>query len=62
VEVQAVDDYSYAIRQYGVTREELERFDQALDEKIAREGKQGGYLKFASAAALKEALEKAPPG
>ncbi len=59
VEVEAADHYAYAMREYGVTRQELERFDQAVDQLIAVKERKGKFLKFKSAAELKESLEKA---
>jgi antitoxin (DNA-binding transcriptional repressor) of toxin-antitoxin stability system len=41
VEVEAVEEYSYAMREYGVTRKELDRFGKAVDQHIARERREG---------------------
>jgi hypothetical protein len=46
VEVQAVDDYAYALREYGVTPEELERFGQAVDQHIEEERRRGNLIEL----------------
>jgi hypothetical protein len=58
VEVEAVDDYSYAVREYGVTRGQLKQFDKALDAHINRGERKGRYRAFRNAAAIGKALEK----
>ena len=45
VEVEAVEEYSYAIREYGVTRKELDEFGKAVDQHIARERREGKLSK-----------------
>jgi antitoxin (DNA-binding transcriptional repressor) of toxin-antitoxin stability system len=45
VEVEAVEEHSYAMREYGVTRRELERFGKAMDQHIARERRDGKLIK-----------------
>lgn len=57
VEVEAVDDYKYATEEYGATREELERFDRAMDEDM----KKGDFIQFDSFEELKQAVEKNRP-
>ena len=48
VEVEAVDEYSYAMRQYGVTRQELDQFGEAVDQHIAQERRDGRLIKTTS--------------
>src|SRR5882724_7248810 len=45
VEVEAVDDYSYAMREYGVTHKQLKQFGKAVDQHIAQEGRDGRLIK-----------------
>jgi hypothetical protein len=45
VEVEAVDDYSYAMREYAVTRKELDQFGKAVDQHIAQERRGGRLIK-----------------
>jgi antitoxin (DNA-binding transcriptional repressor) of toxin-antitoxin stability system len=45
VEVEAVEEYSYAMREYGVTRKELDRFGKAVDRHVARERREGKLIK-----------------
>jgi len=59
VEIEAIDDYSYAVREYGVTRQQLKQFDKALDAHIDRGERKGTYRTFRNAAALRKTLEKA---
>jgi len=58
VEVEEVDDYSYAMQEYGATREELQRFDRAMDEHIAKTTREGKWMTLEE---VKERLEKAHP-
>ena len=48
VEVEAVDEYSYGRREYGVTRKELDQFGKAVDEHIAQERRAGKLIKATS--------------
>ena len=45
VEVEAVEEHSYAMREYGVTRKELDRFGKAVDQHIARERRDGKLIR-----------------
>jgi hypothetical protein len=45
VEVEAVDEHAYAMREYGVTRKELDQFGKAVDEHIAQERRAGRVTK-----------------
>jgi antitoxin (DNA-binding transcriptional repressor) of toxin-antitoxin stability system len=47
VEVEAVDEYSYAMREYGVTRQQLDQFGKAVDQHIARQRWEGNLIKTA---------------
>ncbi|SRR6266481_308766 len=44
VEVASVDEYSYAKREYGVTRKELDQFGKAVDGHIAQERRDGRLI------------------
>jgi antitoxin (DNA-binding transcriptional repressor) of toxin-antitoxin stability system len=48
VEVEAVDAYSYAMREYGVTRKELDQFGEAVDQHVAQELRDGKLIKTTS--------------
>ena len=52
------DHYSRAMREYGVTRKDLERFDRNLDDQIVRRKQEGKYLTFKNAGELRHSLEK----
>jgi antitoxin (DNA-binding transcriptional repressor) of toxin-antitoxin stability system len=58
VEVEAVDDYSYAMREYGVTRKELDQFGKTVDEHIARERRDGKPIKM-TAGQLRNQIDEA---
>jgi hypothetical protein len=45
VEVEAVEEYSYAMREYGVTRKQLDQFGKAVDQHIATERRDGKLIK-----------------
>jgi antitoxin (DNA-binding transcriptional repressor) of toxin-antitoxin stability system len=45
VEVEAAQEYSHAMREYGVTRRELDRFGKAVDQHIARERQHGKLIR-----------------
>jgi hypothetical protein len=45
VEVEAVDEYAYARREYGATREELDQFGKAVDQHIAQQRRDGKLIK-----------------
>lgn len=53
VEVEAVDDYKYAMEEYGATREELKLFEKAVEEDM----KKGDYITFHTKKELKRALD-----
>lgn len=46
VEVEAVGEYAYAIREYGAEPDELDRFGKAVDRHIARERLAGRLIKL----------------
>jgi hypothetical protein len=58
VEVEAVDEYSYAMEEYGVTRQELDRFGKAVNQHIAQERRNGKLVKTTSAQ-LKTQIDQA---
>ena len=43
---EANDDWSYAMQEYGVTRDELDRFVLRMNERIARERRAGRMKLF----------------
>jgi antitoxin (DNA-binding transcriptional repressor) of toxin-antitoxin stability system len=64
VEVEAVEEYSYAMGEYGVTRKELDRFGKAVDQHITRQRRDGKLIKTAPGQ-LRNQIEQAadtPPG
>ena len=48
VEVEAVDEYSYARHEYGVTRKELDQFGKAVDQHIMQQRQDGKLIKTTS--------------
>lgn len=40
-----MEEYSYAVREYGVTCKELDQFGKAVDQHIARERRDGKLIK-----------------
>ena len=59
VEVAPVeDDYSYAMSEYGVTREEMQRFDKRLDKQIRLRERDGKYITVTSRKQLEKLLEQ----
>jgi antitoxin (DNA-binding transcriptional repressor) of toxin-antitoxin stability system len=44
VEVEAVDDHAYALREYGVTKNEMDQFGKAVDRHIAEERRKGRLI------------------
>jgi antitoxin (DNA-binding transcriptional repressor) of toxin-antitoxin stability system len=56
VEIEAVDT-GYASAEYGVTPQELERFERAVDRKFSASKKAGKVMTIAQ---VEKALEKAP--
>ena len=58
VEVETVDEYAYAMREYGVTREELDQFGKAVDLHVARERREGKLLKT-TAGQLRNQIDQA---
>ena len=58
VEVEAVDEYAYAMHEYGVTRQELDKFGKAVDLHIARERRDGRLIKT-TAGQLRNQIDQA---
>ena len=58
VEVEAADEYSYAICEYGVTRKELDRFGKAVDQHLARQRRDGKLIKT-TPAQLRDQIDEA---
>ncbi len=58
VEVQAADDYAYAIREYGATRADLKDFQTALDERAETLHRTSKWKHFNSVKQLRTAVEK----
>jgi len=46
VAVQAVDDYAYARREYGVTPKELDRFSKMVDQHIEQQRRRGELIEL----------------
>ncbi len=58
VEVQAADDYTYGMREYGVTRDELKEFERKLEEQATALDKSKKWKEFNSVKHLRAAVEK----
>ena len=56
VEIEAVD-YAYAVREYGVTTEQLDRFERAVDHRYKKMQRSGKLMTLEHA---EESLEKTP--
>jgi len=46
VVVEAVHEHSYAMREYGATRKELDQFGKAVDQHIAQERRAGRLIRI----------------
>jgi antitoxin (DNA-binding transcriptional repressor) of toxin-antitoxin stability system len=58
VQVQAADEYAYAVREYGASRDDLTRFDAALRRRAAELDRDRKWKTFKSVEHLKAAVEK----
>jgi antitoxin (DNA-binding transcriptional repressor) of toxin-antitoxin stability system len=58
VDVEAADDYTYGMREYEVTRDDLKKFERNLEDRAAALDKNKKWKQFSSVKHLRASVEK----